>query len=171
MTDLPKKPSDHMMEQYQAMKPVAKFLGIFNKDIRASVKKMDESAADFKKFQLAAEEFTVSYADLGWTLCDSISTTHIIKACESETTDGGEAVLTDYFLSETELEFFGYKFHRDKYRLWMAIYDCAKERLLAEDYISAIPLIFIIIDGICLKYYVGARCFGKSLCFAWSNTT
>ena len=153
MTDLPKKPSDHMMEQYQAMKPVAKFLGIFNKDIRASAKKMDESAADFKKFQLAAEEFTVRYADLGWTLCDSISTTHIIKACGSETTDGGEAVLTDYFLSETELEFLGYKFHRDKYRLWMTIYDRAKERLLAEDYISSIPLIFIIIDGICLKYF------------------
>tara|TARA_R110002020_G_scaffold143500_6_gene315781 strand:- start:1031 stop:1282 length:252 start_codon:yes stop_codon:yes gene_type:complete len=37
MTDLPKIPSDHMMKQYETIKPVAKFLGLFKKDIRASV--------------------------------------------------------------------------------------------------------------------------------------
>jgi hypothetical protein len=153
MTDLPKKPSDHMMEQYDALKPLAKVLGIFNKDIRESVKKMDESAADFRKFQAATKVFIDDYSDLGWTLCDSISTTHIIAAVESESIDDGETALTNYFLAETELEHAGYKFHRETYRIWMPLYERAKERLLADDFISAVPLLFMIIDGICLKYF------------------
>jgi len=153
MTDLPKKPSDHMMEQYDALKPLAKVLGIFNKDIRESVKKMDESAADFRKFQAATKVFIDDYSDLGWTLCDSISTTHIIAAVENESIDEGETALTNYFLAETELEHAGYKFHRETYRIWMPLYERAKERLLADDFISAVPLLFMIIDGICLKYF------------------
>lgn len=153
MTDLPKKPSDHMMEQYDALKPLAKILGIFNKDIRESIKKMDESAADFKKFQAATKVFIDHYSGLGWTLCDSISTTQIIAATESVSIDDGETALTTYFLSETEIEHVGYKFHRETYRIWMPLYDRAAERLLAEDYISAVPLLFMVIDGICLKCF------------------
>lgn len=153
MSDKPKKPADHLMEQYKTLKPLAGLIGIFSKDAGASIKDLSSSVDDFRKLQRTMDEFKSRFGPIGWAAFDSISSTHVIDATTAETIEEAELILTDYLLKGSELEFLGYKFNSDKYGSWKELYDRAAERVLAEDYLSAVPLIFMMIDGICLKFF------------------
>jgi hypothetical protein len=61
----------------------------------------------------------------------------------------GEQVLTQHHLDEQTLKVLGYRFHMPQFQPWVAIYERAIERCRAEDWLSAVLLILVIIDGIC----------------------
>ena len=153
MTELPKKPADHLLEQYAALKPLTGLLELFSKDIKNALNGLEEQAINLKRTQAAVEDFKVRFTSLGWTLFDNIASNKILEATAADNDATAEEILSDYFLKQSELEHFGYKFNSEKYGPWKQLYDTMVERILAEDYISGVPLIFIIIDGICLKFF------------------
>lgn len=61
----------------------------------------------------------------------------------------GEQILTIHHLDPDQLQFLGYRFHVSRFEAWRELYERAVERAQAEDYLSAVPLVLIIIDGIC----------------------
>jgi len=89
-----------------------------------------------------------SISPLGWVNYDRISTEIVARVLELRI-DEGEDALTSYHLHPDNLRFLGYRFSTSHYEPWAAIYERAVERAAAEDYLSAIPLILIVIDGIC----------------------
>lgn len=63
--------------------------------------------------------------------------------------EDGEGALTRYHLDRDNLRFLGYRFNTSHFNAWRELYERAMERVLAEDFLSAIPLVLSVIDGIC----------------------
>lgn len=92
--------------------------------------------------------FAKIYSPLGWANYDRMSTEVVANAL-SASVDEGEIILTAYHLDTDTLRFFGHRFRTSHYKPWNALYERAVERAAAEDYLSAVPLILSIIDGVC----------------------
>ncbi|MES0000723.1 hypothetical protein NKJ90_18220 [Mesorhizobium sp. M0051] len=148
MTDKPKPPGDFTLQQFEALKPLAKLIGFFNSDLRKQFQDLDAQVESVKVMLANRDRFAEIYSPLGWVNYDRMSVDAAAKALAAEVNEG-EAILTAYHLDPDNLCFLGYRYHTSHYASWGELYERAVERTAVEDYLSAIPLILIVIDGIC----------------------
>jgi hypothetical protein len=144
----PKTPGEHVLEQIEALRPLAKLSGFFNPAIGKRFREVEQGLDNVKRMLANRDLFARTYSPLGWVNYDRLSTDVVAKALELPVEEG-EASLTAYHLDLDNLRFLGYRFRTPHYEPWAALYERAIERSDAADYISAVPLVLIIIDGIC----------------------
>jgi hypothetical protein len=150
MHNKPKRPIDYTIEQIEAFRPFMTILGIFNSDIWEQFQQVERRLQNFKHLMENVNSFANTYSPLGWVTYDRLST-EIVMTVVGMSAEDGESALIDYHLDPDTLCFLGYRFLTRHYEPWRALYERAVERAGAEDYLSAIPLILSIIDGICTK--------------------
>ena len=144
----PKTPGDYTLEQIEAFRPLAKILGFFNKDVREHFREVESQLDSVKQMIANRDLFAKTYSLLGWVNYDRLST-EIVASVVRMTIEDGEVALTNHHLDPDTLRFFGYRFSTSHYEPWRALYERAVERSAAGDYLSAVPLTLIMIDGIC----------------------
>ena len=130
------------------MKPFAKLAGLLSPKMRKQFQAVEAQAENIKVMLANSDRFAEIYSPLGWVNYDRMSVDTVAKALAAEG-DEGEAILTAYHLDPDNLRFLGYRFHTSHYGAWSELYERAVERTIAEDYLSAVPLLLVIIDGIC----------------------
>jgi hypothetical protein len=150
MTDeqRPLPTGEHITKQYQQMRPLFGILGLFSGDIRRQAKELEKQFADVERMKEDRLVFAKRFGSRGWTIYDRLSVelvSEVVAAADDET---AEQTLVAYHLG-TELQFLGYRFNISRFEAWKEIYERAVERAQAEDFLSAVPLVLIIIDGIC----------------------
>lgn len=144
----PKPPGDHIINQINAFRPLAKILGFFIPNISERFQEIERQLDNVKEMAANRDLFAKIYSPLGWVNYDRLSTEIVASALELPV-EAGEAVLTSYHVDPDNLRFLGYRFNIRHYEPWAALYEGAVERVGAADYLSAIPLTLIIVDGIC----------------------
>lgn len=144
----PKTPCDHMLTQLPAMRLMAKVGGIFSPQVREGWRQVEAQWAAVQEIKMNIELFSERYVPLGWANYDRMSSTVLSELAKCSIGDG-EQTLTLHHLDEQNLRVLGYRFHLPQFQSWAAIYERAIERCKAKDWLSAIPLILVIIDGIC----------------------
>jgi len=95
------------------------------------------------------QKFAARFSPRGWTIFDRLSVEAVRAAVAESEDDLADQGLVAHHLDADILSSLGYRFNTSRFEVWHDIYERAVERLLAQDYISAVPLLLIIIDGIC----------------------
>lgn len=144
----PKPPGDHLVQQFEAMRPLAKLVGFFNSGVRKQFKEVEQQLNNVKQMVANLELFAQTYSVLGWVNYDRLST-DVVASVVGMPIEDGEAILTKYHLDADNLSFLGYRFKTKHYDPWFEMFERAVERATAEDFLSAIPLVLSVIDGIC----------------------
>lgn len=93
-------------------------------------------------------QFAQTYGPLGWTTYDRVSTTLLAELSSLEPA-AGEARLTSHHLDPDALRILSHRMRIPAYEPWAEVLERAVERAAAEDYLSAVPLLLLIIDGVC----------------------
>lgn len=145
---VPKSPAEYLIDQIEKNRPVAKLLGVFDKNAKAQFQEVERQLEIIKNMMINRDLFAQIYSPLGWVNYDRFSTDIVAKVLDMNLEDG-EIELTSYHLNPDNLRFLGYRFCTRHFNPWEAMYERAVERAGAEDYLSAIPLVLSIIDGIC----------------------
>lgn len=147
----PKAEHEHIQDMYKAIRPIAGLAGLFTPKIKEAFKKVESGMTDFEDNQKALIKFAELYGPEGWVAFDGIAAP-LIKSVAEQEVKTGEPALINHFLEKGNLERLGWRFHGDRFREWLTILETIEERLGAGDYLSAVPLIQIVIDGICQKH-------------------
>lgn len=144
----PKTPYDHMSAQLPAMRLIAKAVGLFRPQVRESWRQVEAQLAVVQEIKMNIALFSERYVPLGWANYDRMSS-EVLTELVTCGVEQGEQLLTQHHLDEQTLKVLGYRFHLPQFQPWAAIYERAIERCRAEDWLSAVLLILVIIDGIC----------------------
>lgn len=144
----PKNPYDHMLAQMPAMRLIAKAVGFINPQVRESWCQVESQLEAVQEIKMNIALFSERYVPLGWANYDRMSSKVLAELAKCSVMLG-EEVLTLHHLDEQTLKVLGFRFHLPQFQPWAGIYERAIERCKAEDWLSAVPLILIIIDGIC----------------------
>ncbi|WP_116970619.1 hypothetical protein [Blastomonas sp. UPD001] len=147
--DSPLPTGEHITTQYQQMRPVIGFLSIFSSKIRSQAKEVEKQFADVKQMKDDLQKFAARFGPRGWTIFDRLSVEAVRTAVREKDDDLAEQGLVCHHLDPDILSFLGYRFNTSRFEAWHDLYVRAVERLLAQDFLSAVPLLLIIIDGIC----------------------
>lgn len=147
----PKPEHEHIQDMYKALKPIAGIVGFFSPGIKEAFKSVEAAMTDFENTKKAIVQFATLYGPQGWVAFDGISA-RLLDSITEQAVKGDELALVSNFLDSENLKRLGYRFHGDRYREWLTIYETIHGRLDDEDYISAVPLIQIVIDGVCQKH-------------------
>jgi len=145
---LPKTPYDHMSAQLPAMRLIAKAVGLFSPQVRTSWRQVESQLAAVQEIKMNIALYSERFVPLGWANYDRMSSKVLAELAKCSV-EFGEQLLTQHHLDEQTLLVLGYRFHLPEFQPWAAIYERAIERCKAEDWLSAVPLILVIIDGIC----------------------
>ena len=148
MTKAPKETSEHVIGQFEAVKPIAKVLGFFSKDIGNAFAKLESQLETVTAMQAASDVFVAKYSTNGWCRHDN-SPANLIVEIAPMPMEEGEQRLIEYYLDPNTIERIGYRFNTTAYLPWQKLFAISAERLAALDYVSAIPLLLMIADGIC----------------------
>lgn len=151
MTDdkRPVPTSEHITSQYRQMRPLIKVMGLFNRDIARQAKELEAQFEEVERMKREQAEFARRFAPLGWTIYDRLAV-DVLRQVVAESDDAAaEQLLAVYHLDPDQLQFLGYRFNVSRFDAWRELYERAVERTQAGDYLSAVPLVLIIIDGIC----------------------
>lgn len=131
------------------MRPLFGILGLFSGDVRRQAKELAKQFADVERMKAERAMFAKRFGPRGWTIYDRLSV-EIVRDVVAEADDGAaEQALVAYHLDPDHLQFLGYRFNTSRFEAWREIYERAVERAHADDFLSAVPLVLIIIDGIC----------------------
>lgn len=144
----PKTPYDHMLAQMPAMRLMAKAIGFINPQMRESWHEVESQLEAVQEIKMNIALFSERYVPLGWANYDRMSSEVLAELSKCSVIQG-EEILTQCHLDEQTLKVLSFRFHLPQFQPWTAIYERAIERCKAEDWLSAVPLILIIIDGIC----------------------
>ena len=144
----PKTPYDHLSAQLPAMRLMAKAGRLFSPQVRESWREVESRFAAVQEIEINIALFSERYVPLGWANYDRMSSQVLAELAKCRV-EQGEQLLTQHHLDEPTLQVLGYRFHLPQFQPWAAIYERAIERCNVEDWLSAVPLIRIIIDGIC----------------------
>ena len=144
----PKSTYDHLTLQLRATKWVAKTIGLFVPAVRESWKEVEARFAQVQETKMHIDLFVDRYVPLGWANYDRMSTS-VLAQLASCTVDEGERLLAEFHLGTQSMEQLGYQFHRAQFEPWRELYERARERVGAADFLSAVPLLLIVIDGVC----------------------
>jgi hypothetical protein len=147
--DTPLPIGEHVTRQYQQMRPLIGLLGLFNGDVRRQAKELEKQFADVERMKEGRQKFAARFGPRGWTIFDRLSVEAVRIAVSESDDDLADQGLVVHHLDADILSFLGYRFNTCRFEAWHDIYERAVERLLARDYLSAVPLLLIIIDGIC----------------------
>ncbi len=140
---------EYITKQYQQMRPLICLLGLFNPDMRRQSQELDRQFADVERMKEDRRVFASRFGPHGWTIYDRLSV-DAVRAAVAEPDDSvAEQGLVAHHLDQSNLASLGHRFNSRRFEAWHDLYTCAEERLMAGDYLSAVPLILIIIDGIC----------------------
>lgn len=145
----PLPPGKHIISQYRQIRPFLGVLGLFSGNIRRQAKEMEKQFAGVEQMRKDKLAFAQRFGPRGWTVYDRFSV-DILRRVATESDDGAaEEALVAYHLDPGNLQFLGYRFNVSRFEAWQEIYERAVERAEAKDFLSAVPLVLIIIDGIC----------------------
>lgn len=132
------------------MRLIAKAVGLFRPQVRETWSRVESQLAVVKEIKVNIALFSERFVPLGWANYDRMSSTVLTELAKCSV-EQGEQLLTQYHLDEQTLKVLGYRFHLPQFQPWAAIYERAIERCKAEDWLSAVPLVLVIIDGVCTK--------------------
>jgi hypothetical protein len=147
--DTPLPTGEHVTRQYQQMRPLIGLLGLFSSDVRRQAKELEKQFADVERMKEDRQKFAARFGPRGWTIFDRLSVDAVRIAVGENDDDLADQGLMSHHLDTDILTFLGYRFYTCRFEAWHDLYERAVERLLAKDYLSAVPLLLIIIDGIC----------------------
>lgn len=147
--DTPLPTGEHITRQYQQMRPLIGLLGLFSGDVRRQAKELEKQFADVKRMKEDRQKFAARFGPRGWTIFDRLSVEAVRVAVGESDDDLADQGLVAHHLDADVLSFLAYRFNTGRFEAWHDIYERAVERLLAQDYLSAVPLLLIMIDGIC----------------------
>lgn len=145
----PKTPYDHISALLPAVRRIAKAVGFFSPKVRESWRQVESQLAAVQEIKMSIVVFSERYVPLGWVNYDRMSS-KILTELAKCSVEQGEQLLAQHHLDEQTLQVLGYRFHLPQFQPWAAIYERAIERCKEEDWLSAVPLILVIIDGICI---------------------
>lgn len=140
---------EFVKSQFKLVRPLLGIFGLFSGNLRNQLKELDKQLADIERMQEDRKEFAKRFGPLGWTIYDRLSTEVVHDVVREVDDEKAEAALIAYHLDPDQLQFLGYRFNSSRYDAWKTIYERAQERVLCVDFISAVPLVLIIVDGIC----------------------
>lgn len=144
----PKTPYDHLLAQLPAIRLIVKAVGSSSPRVEESWRQVESQLEALQAMKMDVALFSERYVPLGWANYDRMSSKVLTELAKCSV-GPGERLLTQYHLDEQTLTVLGYRFHLPQFQPWAAIYERAIERCKAEDWLSAVPLILVIIDGIC----------------------
>lgn len=147
--DTPLPTGEHVSRQYQQLRPLIGLLGLFSGDVRRQAKELEKQFADVERMTEDRQKFAARFGPRGWTIFDRLSVEAVRIAVSENDDDLADQGLVSHHLDPDILSFLGYRFNTSRFEAWHDLYERAVERLLAQDYLSAVPLLLIIIDGIC----------------------
>jgi hypothetical protein len=138
---------EHVKRQYAKMRPLLGLANLFGGG--APAEQLDKQFAEVEQMQADQAAFAARFGPRGWTIFDRISVDAVRAAVLERNDDVADRGLVAYHLDPDTLQFLSYRFCIDRFEAWQPLYERAVERTMAEDFLSAVPLVLIIIDGIC----------------------
>ena len=144
----PKETGEHLLQQIEGMAPLAKLIGFFVPRVRKQFAEVEKAMESVKAHGEHLAQFARTYGPLGWTTYDRISTDLLAELSTLEP-QAGETLLTAHHLDADTLRILSYRMRSPAYEPWTEVFERAAERAGAEDYLSAVPLLLLIIDGVC----------------------
>jgi hypothetical protein len=147
-TPAPKEPSEHLIREIEALAPALRLFGLFNPELQGRFGDVERHLMTLKEMHANQQRFATKYTPIGWTLYDRLSMDLLGEIVELETADG-ETRLIAHHLDPATLQPLRWRFGVPAYAAWADILERAVERAEAQDFISAVPLVLLIIDGIC----------------------
>lgn len=140
---------EHVTRQYQQMRPLIGLLGLFSGNVRRQAEELERQFTDVERMKEERQKFAARFGPRGWTIFDRLSVEAVRIAVAEGDDDVADQGLVSHHLDADILSSLGYRFNTSRFEAWHDLYERAVERLLAQDYLSAVPLLLIIIDGIC----------------------
>lgn len=147
MTEEPEDPQEHMRRQMADMNALLTVLSPFNATARQQKAKLTKLQSETDALLADRDSFAERYAPLGWAVFDNISSS-VMREVVDVDSDVGETRLVEYHLDPEMLRFRSQRLKCERYRPWLDLYERAIERAGAEDYLSCVPLILMIVDGL-----------------------
>jgi len=155
---MPKPPLHALLETIEAAAPLAPVLQAAGGSVAEAWARVQEQKAMVERHQENLDYFARVYAPLGWTAFDQLSL-DIAERLRPLTIAEGQDLLLEHFLNPDELRLFSMRLRRPAYVAWRDIAERAFERAKDRDFLSAAPLIFIVIDGMC-QHHLHKSAFG-----------
>lgn len=143
---MPRATGEYLMDVVKPVLPLARVLAIFSPRLREKLGEVERAFDDVTANMGNRDLFVQKYSPSGWVHHDSFST-GLTAELRDLSLEEGELALTRYHLDERYLERLGWRVSNEEYRHWSPLYERAIERIVAEDYLSAVPLLLIVIDG------------------------
>lgn len=150
MTKNPKNRQEHLRDQLSGLRTLMNLAAPFSSKVREAKADIARIQAEIDEKLKAQEVFIERYAPDGWSLFAGMATPTLF-ALVDPTKEEGTAILTSYHLEPDTLHALWQRLKSEKLRPWFDIYVTAMERAKAQDYISAVSLVLLIIDGIVTK--------------------
>lgn len=150
MTKEPKNRQDHLRDQLSGFRTLMNVAAPFSTTARKAKADIAKIQAEIDALSEAQRVFTERYASDGWSLYGGMATPTMFKLVDASKEDG-TVILIRYHLKPDTLQALGQRLKSEKLRPWFDIYHTAKERAEAQDFLSAVPLILLVIDGIVTK--------------------
>ena len=150
MTKKPKNRQEHFRDQLSGLRTLMNLAAPFSSKAREVKAYIARIQAEIDEKLKAQEVFIERYAPDGWSLFAGMATPTLF-ALVDPTKEEGTAILTRYHLEPNTLHALWQRLKSEKLRPWFDIYVTAMERAKAQDYISAVSLVLLIIDGIVTK--------------------
>ncbi|MBL8645861.1 MAG: hypothetical protein JNL46_01310 [Sphingosinicella sp.] len=151
MTDdkRPLPTGEHAKKQFEQLRPLLGLAGLFGGKVGTQAKELKRQFAEVERIQADQAAFAARFGPRGWTIFDRLSVDAVRAAVLEKNDDAADRSLAAYHLDPDTLQFLGYRFHVSRFEAWQELYERAVERAAAEDFLSAVPLVLIVIDGIC----------------------
>lgn len=150
MTKEPKNRQDHLREQLAGFRTLTNIAAPFSSTARQAKADIAKLQAQMNELSQAQAVFTERYAPDGWSLFAGMATPTMVDLVHV-TKEEGTSILTSYHLEPQTLQALWQRLKSERMRPWFDIYSTARERAEAGDFVSAVPLVLLIIDGIVTK--------------------
>lgn len=153
-TGLPKTPQAALIEKL-AVLPLLEAAGLAKSSDLTRIK---TEMATFERHLANLDYFEHVYAPLGWTPYDNLDVKLLERLSGLDMAEA-ELALTEHYLDADPLKLFAFRFRRPAYVAWRDLFAHTVERLIASDFLSAVPLLLIIVDGVC-QHHLQKSAFG-----------
>lgn len=144
----PRPLGEYAIQQFETILPLLRTLGLSDKNICKNFEAAEQHLERIKLIMANRDLFAKIYSPLGWVNYDRLST-EVVATVVNVSLEEGESTLTEYHLDSSNLSLLAHRFKMRTFESWCALYERAVERADAKDYLSAIPVVLCIIDGIC----------------------
>lgn len=151
---LPQTPQAALMEKLSVL-PLLEAAGLAKS---SGLTRINAEMATFERHLANLDYFERVYAPLGWTPYDSLDVKVLERVSGLDMT-AGEKALTEHYLDAGPLKLSTFRFRRPAYVAWRDLFAHSVDRLNAADFLSAVPLLLIIVDGVC-QHHLQKSAFG-----------